>query len=150
MRAAGIRISALIGCERNRSVNRNRGLRLLLLAHGAITLAASCVLIVAPGLIPSVVGIHFEPSSNLVAYLLAGAEFGFAVLSFGGSRLTDVRALQLIAWTCIAFHGMSGLLESYTYFTRGSTAILANVIARIVIVVLFLVLSRTRVHGGGG
>jgi hypothetical protein len=64
-----------------------RGLRVLLVTHGFITLAAGVVLAVMPGLIPSIVGIRLEPSAYLVAYLLAGAEFGFAILSFGGSAL---------------------------------------------------------------
>jgi len=74
----------------------HRGLRRLLMAHGLITLAAAIVLTVAPGLIPSMVGIHLEPGAYLIAYLLAGAEFGFAVLSFGGSRLADAKARRLI------------------------------------------------------
>jgi hypothetical protein len=69
----------------------HRGLRILLVIHGFITLAASIVLVVAPGLIPSVVGIHLDPSADVLAYLLAGAEFGLAVLSFGASRVADFR-----------------------------------------------------------
>jgi len=121
-----------------------RGLRLLFLAHGLITLAAAIVLVVAPGLIPSVVGISLERNADLVAFLLAGAEFGFAVLSFGASRLADARALRLIALSCIAFHGSSGILEIYAYFQGVGPAILANVAARLIIVGLFLALSRTR------
>ena len=89
----------------------HKGLRVLLVVHGCITLAAGLVLTVAPSLIPSVGGIHLEPSAYLLAYLLAGAEFGFSVLSFGSSRLTDARALRLVAWTCMVFHASSGVLE---------------------------------------
>src|SRR4051812_5421196 len=89
------------------------GLRTLLLIHGFITLAAGTVLAIVPGLIPSTVGIHLEPRAYLVAYLLAGAEFGFATPSFAGSRLIDPRALRLIVWSCIVFHGSSGILEVY-------------------------------------
>jgi hypothetical protein len=117
-------------------------LRILFFVHGLITLAAAVVLTIAPGLIPGVVGIHFDSSSNLIAYLLAGAEFGFAVLSFGGSRLADVRALRLIAWSFVAFHSASAALESYAYFTGTSSAILANIAARVIIVCLFLIFSR--------
>jgi hypothetical protein len=120
----------------------HRGLRALLVVHGFITAAAGIVLTVAPSLIPSVVGIHLEPSAYVLAYLLAGAEFGLAVLSFGGSRLTDSRALRLIAWSCIAFHGSSGVLEVYAYARGASVAILGNVVARAVIVGLFAYLSR--------
>ena len=121
----------------------HRGLRTLLIVHGFITLAAGVVLVVAPGLIPGTVGVPLGPSAYLVAYLLAGAEFGLATLSFGGSRLTDPRALRLIVWSCIAFHGSSGILEVYAY-TRGgvSIAIFGNVAARAVIIALFVCLSK--------
>ena len=121
-----------------------RGLRTLLVIHGFITLAAGIVLAIAPDLIPSVVGIRLAPNTNLVAYLLAGAEFGFSVLSFGGSRLTDPRALRLIVWSCIAFHVSSGVLEIYAYAQGGSVAILGNVAARAVISALFAYLARDR------
>ncbi len=121
-----------------------RKLRYLLLVHGLITLAAAVVLMVDPGLIPSAVGIRLQPGSNLVAYLLAGAEFGFAVLTIGGSRLEDSRALSLVASSCIAFHGLSGILEIYAYVQGVSSIVLTNVMARLIIIVLFLVFSRTR------
>src|ERR1700722_5378457 len=73
------------------------GLSVLLFVHGLITLVAGIMLAVAPGLIPSVVGMRLDPRADLVAYLLAGAEIGFAGLSLGGSRLEDPRALRLIA-----------------------------------------------------
>jgi hypothetical protein len=57
---------------------KQRGLRTLLMVHGFVTLAAGIFLTVAPGLIPRTVGIHLETSAYLVAYLLAGAEFGLA------------------------------------------------------------------------
>jgi hypothetical protein len=120
----------------------HRGLRTLLVIHGFITLAAGIVLAIAPDLIPGVVGIRLAANANLVAYLLAGAEFGFSVLSFGGSRLTDPRALRLIVWSCIAFHGSSGVLEIYAYAQSGSVAILGNVAARAVISALFAYLAR--------
>jgi hypothetical protein len=122
----------------------HRSLRTLLVVHGFITLAAGIVLAVAPGLIPGTVGVPLEPGSWLVAYLLAGAEFGIATLSFGGSRLTDPRALRLIAWSCIVFHGSTGVLEVYAY-TRGvSPVVLGNVAARVIIIALFAYLSRDR------
>lgn len=122
----------------------HRGLRTLLIIHGFITLAAAIVLTVAPGLIPSTVGIHLEPGADLLAYLLAGAEFGLAVLSFGGSRLADAQALRLIAWCCIAFHGSSAVLEIYAYAQGVNVAILGNVAARAIIIVLFAWFSRDR------
>jgi hypothetical protein len=118
-----------------------KGLSILLAVHGLITFAAGMVLAIAPGLIPSVVGIQWDPHSNLVAYLLAGAEFGFAALSLGGSRLQDPRALRVIAWSCIVFHAASGALEIVAYFQGAGVTILANVLARVVICALFAFFS---------
>jgi hypothetical protein len=114
-----------------------KGVTRLLVVHGFITLSAGIVLAVAPGLIPSAVGIRLEPRAYLVAYLLAGAEIGFAVLSFGGSRTTDARTLRLVVWSCIAFHGSSAALETYAYIRGLDALILGNVVARLVIVALF-------------
>jgi hypothetical protein len=121
-----------------------KGLRALLVVHGCITLAAGVVLTVAPSLIPSVVGIHLEPSAYLLAYLLAGAEFGFAVLSFGGSRVADAHALRLVVLACMVFHASSGVLEVYAYARGASVAILGNVAARAVIVGAFAYLSTVK------
>ena len=126
-----------------------KGLRALLVVHGCITLAAGVVLTVAPSLIPSVVGIHFEPSAYLLAYLLAGAEFGFAVLSFGGSRVADAHALRLVVLACMVFHASSGVLEVYAYAQGASIAIVGNVVARAVIVGIFVYLSRDQGQLGG-
>jgi hypothetical protein len=86
---------------------------------------------------PECCGIRLEPGAYLVAYLLAGAEIGFAVLSFGGSRTTDARTLRLIVWSCIAFHASSAALETYAYIRGLDPLILGNVVARLVIVALF-------------
>jgi hypothetical protein len=97
--------------------------------------------VVAPSLIPGMVGIHLDPSANVLAYLLAGAEFGLAVLSFGASRVTDFRALRIIVWSLIAFHGYSAL-ELCAYAQGANVTIIGNVVARAVIVMLFTWLSR--------
>ncbi|KAA6462089.1 hypothetical protein DYQ86_10750 [Acidobacteria bacterium AB60] len=120
-------------------------LRILLVAHGFVTLAAALVLAVAPGFIPHVVGIQLPPQAYLVAYLLAGAEFGFAALSFGASRLTDPQALRVIVWSCLAFHGASAVLELYAYTQGIGAAILGNVAARIAIILVFAFVSRSSV-----
>ena len=114
-----------------------KSLSRLLMVHGAITLAAGIVLAVAPGLIPSAIAIQLQPSAYVVAYLLSGAEIGFAVLSFGGARLTDTHALRLIVWSCIAFHGMSGILETYAWIEGVSVVILGNVVLRLLVIGLF-------------
>ena len=108
-----------------------------------ITAAAAIVLVVAPGLIPAAVGVHLDPGANVVVYLLAGAEFGFAALHLGGARLTGAHALRLIAWSCIAFHGLSAVLETYAWVQGAAPVILVNVAARVGVVALFFTLSRT-------
>jgi hypothetical protein len=119
------------------------GLRKLLIIHGVVTLAAAIVLALSPGLIPSMVGIRLAPNADLLAYLLAGAEFGIAFLSFGGSRLADPQALRLMAGGCIVFHGTSALLEAYVAWQQvGNPWLVANIVARIVIVALFVWFSR--------
>jgi len=120
------------------------GLRGLLVVHGIVTLAAAVILTVAPGLIPRIVRIHLEPSAYLMAYLLAAAEFGLSSLSFGGSQLTDLQALRLISWTCVVFHVSSGLFEVRAYMEGVSTAVLGNVVARGLIIALFLYFLRSR------
>jgi hypothetical protein len=120
----------------------HKGLRVLLVVHGFITAAAGLVLVIVPSLIPSIVGIDLPPSAYVLAYLLAGAEFGSSVLSFGGSRLADARALRLVAWTCIVFHASSGVLELYAYAHGASVAIVGNVVARAIIVGIFAYLSK--------
>lgn len=65
----------------------------LLVVHGLIRLGAAIVLIIAPGLIPRTVGSELDPRADLIAYLLAGAEIGFSVPSFAGSRVSNARAL---------------------------------------------------------
>jgi hypothetical protein len=51
-------------------------------------------------------------------------------------------ALRLIVWSLIAFHGSSGVLEIYAYLQGAGVAIIGNVAARAIIVILFAWLSR--------
>lgn len=123
------------------------GLRKLLIIHGVITLAAAVVLTVFPGLIPNMAGVRLAPDADLLAYLLAGAEFGIAFLSFGGSRLADPQGLRLIAGACIVFHATSALLEAYaTWRQMGNHLLVANIAARAVIVALFVWFSRRAIR----
>jgi hypothetical protein len=118
------------------------GLRKLLTVHAVITLAAACVLSVSPGWMPGIVGLRVQ-NADLLAYLLAGAEFGIAFMSFGGSRLADPRALRLIAYSCMVFHGSSALLEAYAAWRQmGNQVLLANILARAIIILLFAWFSR--------
>jgi hypothetical protein len=47
-------------------------------------------------------------------------------------------------WSCIAFHGSSGILEVYAYTQGVSVAIMGNVAARVAIITLFAYLLRDR------
>jgi len=119
------------------------GLRKLLIIHGVITLAAAIVLTVSPGLIPRIAGVRLAPNADLLAYLLAGAEFGIASLSFGGARLSDPRALRVMAGACIVFHATSALLETYAALRQiGNQLLVANIVGRVAIVLLFVWFSR--------
>ena len=77
--------------------------RILLIIHAVATFAAGAVLVVAPAAIPRVVGIQVGTDAYLICYLLAAAEFGLAVLSWGAhawprgiaDRLLDVSLLEL-------------------------------------------------------
>jgi hypothetical protein len=112
--------------------------RKLCIAHAAVTLAAAVVLVMSPGLIPGMVGVHVDPGAYLLCYLLAAAELGLAVLSFGARNLQDVQFRKLVAASCVAFHASSAVLEVFA-FTQGVGAlVLANVFVRVVVVALFL------------
>jgi hypothetical protein len=107
------------------------------------TLAAATGLVISPRTIPAVAGIPLAPDSYLMAYLLAGAEFGLSFLSFGGSRLTDPRALRLVAYSCIVFHATSAALEAYVALGRSENTVLwINIVVRIAIVALFAFFAR--------
>ena len=128
-------------------MERSAGLPRLLTAHAAVTLAAAVVLVVAPGVIPHAVGITLDPSAYLLSYLLAGAEAGFALLCYLARRLEDRRALRAIVSACVLFHAFSALLEIYA-FTRGlDAAIWGNVVARGVIIGLFIYYAPSRREG---
>jgi hypothetical protein len=120
-------------------------LRALLLVHGLVTLAAAVVLVVAPAFIPALVGIELAPNAYLVAYLLGAAQLAIGALSLGGSRLSDAAGLRLIATTCIVLHAASAALILYaTHGQPVNRIVVLNVIARCIIIVLFIALSRPR------
>lgn len=112
-------------------------LRVLLIAHAGLTLAAGAVLIAAPELIPSAVGIRLEPNAYLVCYLLAAAELSVSVLSWGARNLTNRQALRIIITAFIVMHAASGVLEIYAFVDGLGAAIWGNVAARAVVVFLF-------------
>lgn len=112
-------------------------LRLLLAVNAVLTFAAGIVLITAPELIPSAVGIRIEPSAYLVCYLLAASELSLAALSWGGRAITDVKALRVIVLACIVLHASSGILEIYAFAKGVSATIWGNIVLRAVVVFLF-------------
>jgi hypothetical protein len=123
-------------------------LRKLLVLHGLITLAAALVLCAAPGLIPRLIGIELDPHADLLAYLLAGAEFGLAVLSFGASRLSDPLALRCVVWSLVSFHAASAVLELCAYTSTPRPLLLVNVAARALIALLLLYFAPDRALKG--
>ncbi|MDF2438951.1 MAG: hypothetical protein K0Q95_3327 [Bacteroidota bacterium] len=112
-------------------------LKLLFTLHALITFFAGIVLIVAPQLIPSTVGITLDPSANLICYLLAASEISLSVLSFLSRKITDQQALKAIIISLITLHLTSGLLEVYACILGTSSSVLINVLLRIVVSGLF-------------
>lgn len=110
--------------------------RRVLLAHAVITAAAGLVLIVRPKAIPAAVGIPLTPDAFLLSYLLAAAEWGFAVLSWLGARMQDSAGLRAVMLACVTLHLVSGVLESavWIHSPDSSPILLANIAARLVIV----------------
>lgn len=110
----------------------------LCLAHAIITFAAGAVLIAAPALIPSTVGVHLNPNEYLVAYLLAGTELGLAALSYNGRNLRCPEVRRVVVVPCIVVHASSAALEVFAFANGVSSVILINVFVRIIVVGLFL------------
>jgi hypothetical protein len=125
-------------------------LRVVLVVHGAITLAGAAVLTVFPTVIPTAVGIDLEPKDYLIVYLVGAAELAVSVLSFGATRLVDPAAVGLVIATLVVMHGASGLLNvSYAAQTGWTMVLAANTCARLAAVVVLLVAWRSdvgRVH----
>jgi hypothetical protein len=124
-----------------------RLLRIVLLVHGAITLAGAVVMTVLPTAIPSAVGITLDGSAYLLVYLVAAAELAAAVLSVGAALLTDPAALRLVVVTLAVMHGASGALTVlYMVHNAANGVLLANTCARLVAVAVLLGAWRTSVR----
>jgi len=120
-----------------------RPLRVVLFAHGLITLAGAIVLTAFPTAIPSAVGITMARPEFLLVYLLAAAELAVAVLSFGATRLTDPAALGLVVTTLVVLHGASGILDLvYMGVTQANGTLTANAALRFGVVVVFVMVWR--------
>lgn len=116
----------------------------LLTLHALVTFAAGVVLIVAPGVIPSFVGIQVDHQANLLCYLLGASELSLAVLSYFSRKLSDKQALQLICLTFIVFHSLTAIVEVYAFSQGASARIWANVLVRMIVTGLFFYYSFTQ------
>ncbi|MBD2756785.1 hypothetical protein [Spirosoma validum] len=110
----------------------------LLILHAVVTFAAGVVLIVTPGLIPGSVNIHLNPEANLLCYLLGACEVSLAVLSYYGTKLRNVEAIQLICLTFIVLHSLTAAVEIYAFSQGASAKIWGNIALRIVVSGLFI------------
>jgi hypothetical protein len=121
----------------------------LLIFHAIITLAAGLVLIVYPPLIPATVNIELHQNQFLLCYFLAAAELALAYLSFYGSKRTDFATLRMVTFTMIIFHSATLLLELFALANGLSPKIIANIVARIVIIGLFYYYGNLRISKSG-
>ena len=119
-------------------------LRILLVIHAVITLAAGIVLVAAPGAIPGMVDIALSPGSFLICYLLAGAEFAIAFLSAYGAWCRGAGARHAVIGTLIVFHGSTAALELYALAQGLDARLWANVALRFLVVALFAWLGLLR------
>ena len=115
--------------------------RILFIVHGIVTAAAGIVLIVAPALIPSTVGISLPAAANLLPYLLGGVELGVAVLSIGAARLRDAAAIRLIAISLAVLHGATAVVELLAIAQGADPFLWGNVALRVVVAVLFTLVA---------
>jgi hypothetical protein len=105
--------------------------------NAAVTFAAGIVLVVAPAAVPRTVGIRIDPSAYLLCYVLAGAEFSLAVLSWAARTIADKKALYVIVTALIVLHATSGLLEIRAFATGAvNGGVLINAAFRLLVVVL--------------
>jgi hypothetical protein len=113
-------------------------LRILLVIHAIITFAAGAVLVVEPEAIPSAISIHLGPGAFLVCYLLAGAEFSFAFLSFHGSQCRDPQVIRLVVRAIIVLHASTAVLEIYALTQGIDVRLWSNVALRVIVIALFV------------
>jgi hypothetical protein len=114
-------------------------LRIVLIVHALVTLAAAVVLAVLPAAIPATVGIELEPEAYLLSYFLAAAELAIAMLSLGATRLTDPAAVGLIVAVIVAFHLSTAVLEVvYLLFAPVTGVLIANIAVRVVAATIFV------------
>jgi hypothetical protein len=112
-------------------------LRVLLAAHALVTLAAAVLLVVAPEVIPSFIGVDLAPGTFVVCYLLAGAEFSIAFLSLYGVRCRAAESLRVVVLTILIFHVSTAALEILALMQGIDPRLWSNVGLRAVVIAVF-------------
>ncbi len=121
-----------------------RFIRVLLIAHGVVTIVAAFVLVVFPAAIPATVGISLGVKAFLLSYFLAAAELAIAALSLGAARLQDASGVRLVLDVFVIFHLATVAVEVLYLSLVGATPVLLiNIAVRIVAAALFLVARRS-------
>ena len=111
-------------------------LRIIFLLNAVATFAAAIALALAPGLIPGTVGIALPENARFVTDLLAASEFALAVLATLALRAGSGEAVRAAVWTLMALHAASGLFGLLALSRGLGGAVGANVVVRLVMVVL--------------
>ena len=127
-----------------RAIAGQTGFAWLLGGHAAVTAAAGAVLVAAPDVIPAAIGIRLPPNADLLCYLLAAAELGFAALSAWGAAQDDARAVRGVVLACVVLHGASAALELLALARGADGRLWCNVGARVAIVGALLRLAPTK------
>jgi hypothetical protein len=122
-------------------------IRLLLIIHAFITFIAAIVLIVSPGFIPRAAGIGLAENSYLICYLLAAAELAIAWLSFAARNISDAKFLRLLSIAFIIFHFSTAILELVYILDNYNVNVLANLVIRLILVILFFFYGVKRTSG---
>ena len=112
-------------------------LKRLLVIHATITLAAGLVLIFLPAFIPNTVDLEIKPGQYFLCYFLGAAEIAIAYLSFFISWVNDSAVLRIVSKTFILFHGFTAGLEFYALAQGISAKLIANIVLRVLMVLLF-------------
>ena len=113
-------------------------LRILFTVNAVAMLAAGIVLFVSPRLIPAVIGVDLPPGASILSALLGAAELGLAVLCLQARSAREPSLQRAAVWTCIVFHGASGIAELVAYGQGARAVVLWNVAVRVVMVALFV------------
>jgi hypothetical protein len=112
-------------------------LRVLLIVHAVVTLAAAAVLVAAPDAIPGAIGLALAPGSYVLCYFLAAAELAIAFLSVYAAWCRQAESIRLAVLTIILFHAATAALEIVALARGVDRSLWSNVALRVVAVALF-------------